>query len=179
MARYVDAIDLPIPVAEAFAYLADFSHTAEWDPGVVSAERLTRGALGSGSRFRVVVSFLGREVPFEYEITDYEEPSRLVVAGRGDGILSIDEITFVAREAGTRVTYEARVELQGLRRLADPLLDLLFQRVGRLATRGLRERIAERVRRTQRRRRGSDSRDARSRRRSKSVRREALGTEGG
>lgn len=39
MARYVDAIDLPIPVEEAFDYLADFSRTAEWDPGVVEAHR--------------------------------------------------------------------------------------------------------------------------------------------
>jgi hypothetical protein len=29
MARFVDAIDLPIPVEEAFDYLADFSRTAE------------------------------------------------------------------------------------------------------------------------------------------------------
>ena len=50
MARYVDAIDLPVPIADAFDYLADFSHTAEWDPGVESAERLTPGPLARGPR---------------------------------------------------------------------------------------------------------------------------------
>ena len=54
MARYVDAIDLPIPLEQAFDYLADFSRTAEWDPGVVEAERLTPGPPRRGSRFRVV-----------------------------------------------------------------------------------------------------------------------------
>ena len=141
MARYVDAIDLPVPIEQAFDYLADFSRTAEWDPGVVEAERLTSGRLGCGSRFRVVVSFLGRRIPLEYEITEYARPSRLVLVGGDDTLRSVDEITFVARPGGTRVTYEARLELAGLRRLADPVMQVLFQHIGRLAVRGLRERM--------------------------------------
>jgi uncharacterized protein YndB with AHSA1/START domain len=143
MARYVDAIDLPIPIEEAFDYLADFSRTAEWDPGVCDARRLTRGEIRLGSRFEVTVSFLGRRVPLEYRITEFERPSRLVLTGGDSSLRSIDEITFVSRRGGTRVTYEACLELVGIRRLADPALDLLFQRAGRLAVRGLRERLTD------------------------------------
>jgi carbon monoxide dehydrogenase subunit G len=143
MARYVDAIDLPIPIEEAFDYLADFSRTAEWDPGVKESSLLTPGEIGVGSRFRVVVSFLGQQIPFEYGITEYDRPTRLVFAGGDASLESIDEITFVSRPGGTRVTYEARIELVGIRRLAEPILDVLFQRVGRLAVRGLRERISQ------------------------------------
>jgi carbon monoxide dehydrogenase subunit G len=142
MARYVDAIDLPIPIAEAFDYLADFSRTPEWDPGVVEGKRLTRGKVRLGSRFQVSVSFLGRHIPLEYRLVEFERPSRLVLSGGDSSLRSIDEITFVSRPGGTRVTYEARLELAGIRRLADPFLDLLFQRMGRLAVRGLRERLA-------------------------------------
>lgn len=143
MARFVDAIDLPIPVEEAFDYLADFSRTAEWDPSVSEARRIGRGPIGEGSRFEVTVSFLGQPVSLEYRITQFERPHRLVLEGGDENLESIDEITFVERKGGTRLTYEARVELQGLRRLADPILDVLFQRVGRLAARGLRERLVE------------------------------------
>jgi uncharacterized protein YndB with AHSA1/START domain len=129
-------------VEEAFDYLADFSRTAEWDPSVVDARRLTRGRVRLGASFRVVVSFLGRRVPLEYRITEFERPSRLVLSGGDSSLRSIDEITFVPRPGGTRVTYEARLELTGIRRLADPILDVLFQRIGRLAVRGLRERLA-------------------------------------
>ncbi|MEZ4215496.1 MAG: SRPBCC family protein [Myxococcota bacterium] len=142
MARYVDAIDLPIPVETAFDFLADFSRTVEWDPGVVDARRLTDGPIGAGSRFGVTVSFLGQTLPFEYAIEAYERPSRLVLVGESDAVSSRDEITFVARPGGTRVTYEAAIELAGLRRLADPLVGALFQITGRLAVRGLRERFA-------------------------------------
>jgi carbon monoxide dehydrogenase subunit G len=143
MARYVDAIDLPIPIEEAFDYLADFSRTAEWDPGVVEARRITRGTVRLGSRFRVTVSFFGRRIPLEYRITEFERPSHLVLSGGDSSIRSVDEITFVPRPGGTRVTYEARLELLGIRRIADPMLHLLFLRIGRLAVRGLRERLAE------------------------------------
>jgi hypothetical protein len=163
MARYVDAIDLPIPIEEAFDYLADFSRTAEWDPGVEEARRLTRGKVRLGSRFRVTVSFLGRRIPLEYRITEFERPSHLVLSGG----------TFVARPGGTRVTYEARLELVGIRRLADPALDLLFQRIGRLAVRGLRERLTD-VSSQESRRRGppkpAPQATARSRKRAKTVR---------
>jgi hypothetical protein len=143
MARYLDAIDLPLPPTDAFDFLADFARTVEWDPGVIEAERLTPGPPRLGSRFRVVVRFLGRSVPLVYEITVFDRPHRLVLQGGDDAVDSVDEITFVPRgSTGARLTYEARLELRGLRRLADPLLDLLMQGIGRLAVRGLRNRLA-------------------------------------
>lgn len=142
MARYLDAIDLPVPIEEAFDYLADFSRTLEWDPSVVEASRLTEGAIGLGSRFSVVVSLLGQRIPLEYEISEFDRPAHLVLTGGDSSIRSIDEITFVSRPGGTRISYEARLHLSGIRKLADPWLDLLYQRIGRLAMRGLRERLA-------------------------------------
>lgn len=143
MARFVDAIDLPLSREEAFDYLADFAHTAEWDPGVVSARRLTTGPVGEGSRFQVTVSFLGRRTSLEYVISAYEPPRRLVLEGGDGGLRSIDEITFASRPGGTRVTYEARLELSGVLRRVDPLLDRVFQRVGRAAADGLAARFAD------------------------------------
>jgi hypothetical protein len=169
MARYVDAIDLPMPVQEAFDYLADFSRTAEWDPSVVEARRISRGKVRLGSSFRVSVSFLGRRVPLEYRITVFERSSRLVLSGGDSSLRSIDEITFVSRPGGSRVTYEARLELTGIRRLADPFLDVLFQRIGRLAVRGLRERMAEKS--TQETSSEAQESDQRSRKGAKTVRR--------
>lgn len=145
MARFVDAIDLPIAPGEAFDYLADFSTTAEWDPGVEEAERLSPGPVRAGSRFHVVARICGLRFPLEYEITHYDRPHRLVLEGGGESVRSIDELTFAPRPGGTRVTYEARLRATGLGRLADPVLDLLLQQIGRLAARGLRERVTARA----------------------------------
>lgn len=142
MARFVDAIDLPVPPEVAFDYLAAFHQVAEWDPGVAEAEPLTPGPAREGSRFRVVVAFLGRRIPFEYTITEYDRPHRLILEGSDGSMLSLDELTFSPRQGGTRITYEAKLELRGLARFGDPLFDLAFQVIGRLAARGLRERFA-------------------------------------
>lgn len=147
MARYVDAIDLPVPIGDAFDYLAEFSRAAEWDPGVVAGRQLTPDPIGVGTRFEVIVSFLGRRIPMEYEITRFERPHRLILEGGDGAIRSIDELTFAPRGDGTRVTYEARLELPLLLRWADPLLHAAFQRIGASAARGLRARTAAEIRR--------------------------------
>jgi hypothetical protein len=161
MARFVDVIDLPLSPIAAFDYLAEFQHTAEWDPGVIEASALDpAGPLGPGSRFSVVASFFGRRVPLEYEITDFEPPHRVVLRGTNGSLVAIDTISFAPIPDGTRVTWEAVLEASGLARLADPLLHLLFQHTGRAAVRGLRERadaMASEQKRVARRRRPSQA----------------------
>jgi carbon monoxide dehydrogenase subunit G len=142
MARFVEAIDLPIAPAAAFDLLADFARLPEWDPGAVEARRLDAGPLRAGSRFEVLYTFLGRRLPLRYEIRSYERPHRVVLHGGNESVRSTDEIHFAPRDGGTRVTYEARLELVGLAALADPLLQLVFPWIGRAAVQGLRARAA-------------------------------------
>jgi hypothetical protein len=139
MARHVEVIDVPLAIEQAFDAIADFSKTAEWDPGVTSAIATTSAPLRVGSRFRVEVEILGRTQTYGYAITDYERPSRVVLRG-GDGhVVLTDEITFVSRgRRGTRITYEVRSRGLGLMRLFDPLVDLALPFIARRAAAGLR-----------------------------------------
>jgi hypothetical protein len=141
VARYVDVVDLSLSVEEAFDLFAEFDRTAEWDPGVVEATPLDAGPPRVGSRFQVVASFLGRRIPLEYRIVALDRPARVVLEAETDELRSYDVIDIVERNGRARVTYEARLELRGLRRLADPLLDLAFQWIGRQAVEGLRRRF--------------------------------------
>jgi len=81
MARYVDAIDLPLLIEESFDYRADFRHTSEWDPRVEEARLLAKVKFGLGSRSEGTISFLARHIPLEYGITEFERPSHLVLTG--------------------------------------------------------------------------------------------------
>ena len=56
MARYAATVKAPGSAAEVFAYFADFSSTAEWDPGVTEARRLNPDPLRAGARFHVVAT---------------------------------------------------------------------------------------------------------------------------
>jgi carbon monoxide dehydrogenase subunit G len=141
MARYTAAVDTPRPPGEVFAYLSDFSRTVEWDPGVVEAERLGTAPVGEGSEFRLVADFLGRKATITYRIVEYDPPSAVTFRGENSSVVSLDRITFAPSDGGTRITYDADLALKGLLRLADPLLALVFRRVGDRALAGMRKTL--------------------------------------
>lgn len=124
-----------------FAYLSDFTTTAEWDPGVKEAEQLTDGPVGVGTRVRVVALFMGREVELVYEVSEFEPPRRIVLRGENSTTLSIDEIVVDPVGEECRVGYDANLTLKGPLRLVDPLLALLFRRIADRAIGGLRKAV--------------------------------------
>ena len=71
MARYHATVESRCSAAETFGYLATFSNAAEWDPGVLAAEQLDPGPVRVGSRFRLVVPFLGLRMSLTYEVIRY------------------------------------------------------------------------------------------------------------
>lgn len=142
MARFSTTVESTKSPEEAFDYLAEFSNAREWDPGIVEAANLTTDPVGPGSRFRLVSQFLGRRVPLEYRITEFDRPTRVVLAADEASIRSTDEIRFVASDGGSRVTYEADLRLKvPFAALLDPLLAVAFRRIGARAAAGLREAL--------------------------------------
>jgi hypothetical protein len=142
MARYRASIETLWTPEEAFAYLSDFSTSAEWDPGVVEAEQVGRGPVGEGAEFRLVARFLGRNAPITYRVVEYEPPRAVTFVGENATVVSHDRITFQPIATGTRVTYDAELRLKRLLSAADPLLGLAFRRVGDRALAGLRDVLA-------------------------------------
>jgi uncharacterized protein YndB with AHSA1/START domain len=142
MARYRATVETSQPSEEVFAYLSDFSTTAEWDPGVVEAQRLDP-EVRPGSRFRVVATFLGRRSELVYTVTDYQPPRMIRLRGENRSVVSLDTIEVTDRiGGGAQVTYEADLTLKGALRLADPLLALAFKPVGDRALAGLRRKLS-------------------------------------
>ena len=82
MARYKATVDTPRPPDDAFAYLSDFSTTAEWDPGVVEAERIGKAPVADGSEFRLVADFLHRKTTLTYRIVEYDPPNAVTFRGK-------------------------------------------------------------------------------------------------
>jgi Polyketide cyclase / dehydrase and lipid transport len=50
MARYAATVTSQHPAADTFSYLATFTNTADWDPGVIAAEQLDSGPVRPGTR---------------------------------------------------------------------------------------------------------------------------------
>jgi hypothetical protein len=137
VARYVTQIESKLAPADAFAYMADFSNARFWDPSVSEARRESEGPVAAGATFQLVSRFAGRDVPLHYTIVAHEPPSRVVLEARKPGFVSRDTITIESAPGGSVVHYDALLELRGARKLFDPILQRLFNRIGDHATAGL------------------------------------------
>ena len=141
MARFTTTLISRTSPAETFAYLADFSHAAEWDPSVLEARRTGEGPVGIGATFALVTRFGPRVLPLTYRIVRYEPDRVVVLEAHGSRFVSADTITVEPAGHGARFTYDARLVFSGAARLADPLMQAVFARIGRRAEAGLREAL--------------------------------------
>ena len=145
MTRLRESIDTPLPIDDAFAFVADFANAAHWDPGVATSERLAGGPAALGTRYRLGIRMRGRVVPMEYRITSVEPPRRVVLAGEGSNVSAVDEIRFEPSGSGTRIDYTADIRLGGWMRLVAPFAGGAFRKIARDALTGMRATLEARA----------------------------------
>ncbi|GAB2464587.1 SRPBCC family protein [Jatrophihabitans fulvus] len=117
------------PVPAVFAYLADFTHTEQWDPGTVTTTRLDDGPLRVGARFRNVSRYRGRTTELEYRVERFELDTRLTFVGDNRTVEATDDLTFTGRGDTTHITYRAHFSFKRVYRLAEPFLRRGFEPV--------------------------------------------------
>ncbi|MFF3448410.1 SRPBCC family protein [Streptomyces sp. NPDC002667] len=118
------------PLPDVVAYLADFSHAEEWDPGTVTCRPAKAGVpLAEGAEWLNVSTFRGRRTELRYRLARRED-QRLTFVGRNRTATSTDDLTFREESGATVLTYRARIEFHGLARLATPFLRGEFERLG-------------------------------------------------
>ena len=109
-----EVIEVPRSVEESFAYVADFTTVAEWDPGIHESRKVS-GDGGVGTVYEVQAEFRGKTMPFTYTVTAFEQNARIVLDGVGEKATSLDTIAFEpAADGGTRITYSADFKLKGV-----------------------------------------------------------------
>lgn len=140
MARYVVTVPSSKSAADAFAYMADMRLYPEWDRGIKKVEQTVGDGPGEGATFDVTIAGLGgRPATMRYVTTEYAPTTSVVLVGKGGGFTSVDRITVTPTATGCDVTYDAKLSLNGLLSPFNPLLGLIFNKVGDRAARGLRK----------------------------------------
>jgi carbon monoxide dehydrogenase subunit G len=129
----------------AFDFVADFSTTQEWDPGIQVARRLDDRPIGVGSRFELVSRFGSTEQTIVYEIAAYDRPTSVTFVGEGKTFRGTDAISFSDEGGGTRVTYVADLGLKGLTGLALPFIRGRLDAMSDDAVDGLRQALDARA----------------------------------
>ncbi len=101
MAHYVARVPVSAARPAAFAYPSRFDRAADGHPGVETGEMVTGEPVGVGSRFRLVARFLGRRIPLDYEIAEYDRDERIVLRAENRSVRSVDTITFEDDDHGS------------------------------------------------------------------------------
>jgi hypothetical protein len=139
MAHYEVTISSPLSQQEAFDRLAPVERFVEWDAGITKAEQIDGDGPGVDSTYILTIKgFTGGPMPLEYKTTAFEAPGRFVIVSDGKSIRSDDVITVVADGDGCQVTYAADLKLKGKLSVINPVLGLVFKRIGDKAVAGLR-----------------------------------------
>lgn len=128
MSRTFDVRPEPAVVVD---YLKDFSNAEEWDPGTESCDRIDAGPVQVGSTWHNVSKIAGVTTELLYTLQELSDDT-IVLVGANDSARSVDTITVVPNPdgAGSRVTYEAVIELKGAAKIADPIMKIVFEKIG-------------------------------------------------
>ena len=126
------------PLTDAFAFVADYANLPLWDPGAVSAEQTTPGAVGEGTEYRVVVRVLAFAAPMDYRVVAWHPPHRVELRGTSPAVQAHDVVTFESDGGhGTRIAYVAQFSFRAGFGLAERMGRRLFSGAADRAMAGL------------------------------------------
>ena len=136
-----ESIEVERPLHEVFAYVSEFSRIEEWDPAVASGHKLTPGAPGKGSEYRIDMK---AGFSLKYRIIELEQDRRM--------LMDVDSRLFTAREeilfsstktGGTTVRYIANFDFPRPLAAANNLYPKAMDRVGKSAMQGLQQALED------------------------------------
>lgn len=120
------------PRAEVAAYVCDPANATEWYANIESAEWQTPPPLSVGSRFAFVARFLGRQLSYVYEVTEFVPGNRFVMATT-DGPMAM-ETTYAwenSSDGTTLMRLRNRGEASGFSSLLTPIMAPAVRRANR------------------------------------------------
>jgi uncharacterized membrane protein len=127
------------PADAVAAYAADPSNAPAWYANITSISWETSPPLQAGSRIAFTAQFLGRQLAYTYEITDFIPAKRLVMrTAQGPFPMETTYTWHAIDDRSTRMTLRNRGEPAGFSKLAAPLMTIAMKRASRKDLRNLR-----------------------------------------
>jgi carbon monoxide dehydrogenase subunit G len=123
MKRVERSARIGAPPEEVFAYLADLDNVAEWQTGVVSAERTSEGEMGVGTTVQVVRELMGQRIAAPLTVTEYDPPRRMVIGSEVSGVKAHAELDIApAGDRETDLTFAMEIRGSMLTVFMEPMI---------------------------------------------------------
>jgi uncharacterized membrane protein len=128
------------PLADVFAYVADFSTLPQYDPYVLSVERTSAARVGVGSTWRHTRKQGRQTIESPIEVVEYEPNHRLAIVSGSKGFAVRSTQTFASLGDGSTELVEVlEMRLSGVVRLFEPVIRRQVPRQGEEVHRRLKE----------------------------------------
>lgn len=113
---------------EVFDFVADERNEPRYNPQMTSAEMVTRGPIGVGSRFHSVMTGVGRGADMMIELTEFDRPRRLASTTHMSSMDINGVLLFEPVSQGTRMTWRWDIQPHGIYKLLGPIVHRIGQK---------------------------------------------------
>ena len=128
MAHISGEVTIDALVEEVFDLVADERTEPRYNPRIASAEKLSDGPVGEGTRFAAQPKGMGARGQMSIEISQYDRPRRLHNIVRSSYMHVDGTLTFTPVDGRTLLRWDWNMRLVGPMRVLSPGLALLGPR---------------------------------------------------
>lgn len=128
MARITGEIVIGRPAEQVFDFIADERNEPRYNPQMLSAEKVSSGAIGAGTQFRALMKSGRRTAPMLIEFTSFERPVRLGSHSSFAGAIVDGQLDFEPQGEATLMRWTWDVAPLGALKLLDPLVTWIGRR---------------------------------------------------
>jgi carbon monoxide dehydrogenase subunit G len=111
--RVEQSIAISATPEEVFDFASSLENIASWQSGISSAELLSDGPIGLGSKALVVRDLLGQHIEAPLEVTAYDRPNLLGLHSEVSGVAADASLVVKPRGHGTRITFAMEIRGSG------------------------------------------------------------------
>ena len=124
MKRVERTATINAPPDEVFAYLSDLEKLSEWQAGVVSAQRTSKGDMGVGATALVTREIMGNRVEAPLTISEHDPPRRLAIGSEVSGVKAHATLDLEPAEGdeATNVTFAMEIRGSMLTAFMEPMI---------------------------------------------------------
>ena len=116
-----------VPIEKAAAFLRDFANAPLWDPGTQSCTQISDGPIAIGTQWHNVSKLFGITTELTYTLVT-DKLTHVVLKGTNKTATSTDAISLASLGPNsTAIEYHAKVEFNGVAKVAAPLLKAGFE----------------------------------------------------
>jgi uncharacterized membrane protein len=110
------------PVEDVFEYMSRFENDIEWRAEITDIRRSTELNRGVGERYEQMLQLGGREVPTDFEVTEFEQYRHIGFRGTSGDVKADGAYDFSAEGDATNVTVHADVDVSAAAALTEPFM---------------------------------------------------------